>query len=130
MKIKILSILFLLILTINHWPLTIANAQTMSNSDYMLEQSKLNSFSGTSANSSYNINSTGGGLAPGVYSGTNYKIRANFSYGAVATSSSAFTFSLTNNLEFLVGGQLFFGKKGSLYVDYGTLLYLRLKWSF
>ncbi|MEP7239032.1 MAG: hypothetical protein ABI685_14230 [Ferruginibacter sp.] len=41
-----------------------------------------------------------------------------------------FTFSLTNNLEFLAGGQLFFGKKGSLYGDYGKLIYFRLKWSF
>ena len=41
-----------------------------------------------------------------------------------------FNFSLTNNIEFLAGGQLFFGKKGSLYGDYGKLVYLRLKWSF
>lgn len=41
-----------------------------------------------------------------------------------------FTFSLTNNIEFLAGGQLFFGKKESLYGDYGKLIYLRLKWSF
>ena len=39
-------------------------------------------------------------------------------------------FSLTNNIEFLAGGQLFFGKKGSLFGDYGKLIYLRLKWSF
>lgn len=41
-----------------------------------------------------------------------------------------FTFSLTNNVEFLAGGQLFFGKEGTLYGGYGKLIYLRLKWSF
>ncbi len=40
------------------------------------------------------------------------------------------TFSLTNNIEFLSGGQLFLGNKGTLYGDYGTFIYLRLKWSF
>lgn len=41
-----------------------------------------------------------------------------------------FNFSLTNNIEFLSGSQLFLGKKGSLYGGYGALIYLRLKWSF
>ena len=41
-----------------------------------------------------------------------------------------FTFSLTNNIEFLSGGQVFLGNKGTLYGDYGTFIYLRLKWSF
>jgi len=40
------------------------------------------------------------------------------------------TFSLTNNIEFLSGGQLFLGNKGTLYGDYGTFIYLRFKWSF
>ncbi len=45
-------------------------------------------------------------------------------------SGPFFTFSLTNNIEFLAGGQLFFGRGGTLYGGYGSLIYLRLKWSF
>lgn len=41
-----------------------------------------------------------------------------------------FTFSLTNTIELLTGGQLFFGGKQSLYGNYGRALYLRFKWSF
>ncbi len=41
-----------------------------------------------------------------------------------------FTFSLTNTIELLAGGQLFFGGKQSLYGNYGRALYLRFKWSF
>lgn len=40
------------------------------------------------------------------------------------------TLSLTNTLELLAGGQLFFGSKTSLYGDYGQAIYLRFKWSF
>lgn len=41
-----------------------------------------------------------------------------------------FTFSLTNTIELLAGGQLFFGGKRSLYGNYGRALFLRFKWSF
>ncbi|MDP4284199.1 MAG: hypothetical protein Q8891_07225 [Bacteroidota bacterium] len=41
-----------------------------------------------------------------------------------------FTFSLTNTIELLTGGQLFFGGKQSLYSNYGKVLFLRFKWSF
>ncbi len=41
-----------------------------------------------------------------------------------------FTFSLTNTVELLAGGQLFFGGKESLYGSYGRALFLRFKWSF
>ena len=41
-----------------------------------------------------------------------------------------FTFSLTNTIELLAGGQLFFGGKQSLYGNYGRALFLRFKWSF
>ena len=41
-----------------------------------------------------------------------------------------FTFSLSNTLELLAGGQLFFGGTQSLYGNYGRALYLRFKWSF
>ncbi|MBI1341480.1 MAG: hypothetical protein GC171_00960 [Terrimonas sp.] len=40
------------------------------------------------------------------------------------------TFSLSNTVEFLTGGQLFFGKASSLYGNFGKLFFIRLKWSF
>lgn len=40
------------------------------------------------------------------------------------------TFSLTNSMELLTGGQLFFGKMNSLYGGYGKIIFLRFKWSF
>ena len=40
------------------------------------------------------------------------------------------TVSLSNTLELLGGGQLFFGSPHSLFAAYGKAIYLRLKWSF
>jgi hypothetical protein len=42
----------------------------------------------------------------------------------------SFTFSITNDISFLFGGELFFGGSNTLYGDYGKLIFLRLKWSF
>jgi len=39
-------------------------------------------------------------------------------------------FSLTDNIGLLVTGQIFLGSEGTEFGDYGTMLYLRLKWSF
>ena len=39
-------------------------------------------------------------------------------------------FSLTNNISLLIIGQLFWGTPGTEYGDYGSLAYMRLKWSF
>ncbi len=72
------------------------NAQTMSNSYYILEQGSLNSFAGKATGPSNAITDAGGTLAPGIYQGTNYLIRANFAYGLVATTSSTFSFSISN----------------------------------
>lgn len=96
---KKFSILFaLLFLSVVSCQLSaVTHAQTMSNDSYILNEGNLNSFGGKSTGSNYSVTSTGGSLAPGVYSGTNYKVRANFSYGAVASSSSAFTFSISNS---------------------------------
>ena len=38
--------------------------------------------------------------------------------------------SLTDNISLFLIGQLFFGKKGTEYGDYGQMLYGRLKWNF
>lgn len=40
------------------------------------------------------------------------------------------TYSLGNNLELMVNGQLFFGRDGTEYGDYGQAVYGRIKWSF
>ncbi len=57
-----------------------AHAFTMSNLLYILQMGNLNSFSGSKSNSAYKLNDTGGQLAPGLFSGTNYKIRSGFQY--------------------------------------------------
>ena len=40
------------------------------------------------------------------------------------------TYSLGNNWEVMVNGQLFFGKTGTEYGDFGKAIYGRLKWAF
>ena len=42
----------------------------------------------------------------------------------------SFTFSLQDNLELLLMGQIFEGPKGTEYGDFGKLIYWRIKWSF
>lgn len=42
----------------------------------------------------------------------------------------AFTFSLSNNFELMLSGQLFSGEKQTEYGDYGKFLYGRIRWSF
>jgi len=39
-------------------------------------------------------------------------------------------FSLTDNLELYFMGQLFLGKQGAEFGNYGRIIYMRLKWSF
>lgn len=57
------------------------NAQTsMSNSSYVIRFPNLNSFAGKPTNASYKLGITGGQIAPGLYSGSNYKVRAGFQY--------------------------------------------------
>lgn len=40
------------------------------------------------------------------------------------------TYSLGNNLELMLNGQLFFGRDGTEYGDYGQAVYGRIKWAF
>jgi len=44
--------------------------------------------------------------------------------------SPAFTYSLGNNLELMVNGQLFFGEEETEYGDYGKAVFVRIKWAF
>lgn len=79
------------------------NAQSsMSNSSYIIRFPNLNSFSGKPTNSQYKLGITGGQTAPGLYSGTNYRIRAGFQY---INFGRSFSFSIS-----------------SLFVDFGPVV--------
>ena len=41
-----------------------------------------------------------------------------------------FTYSIGNNMELMLSGQLFFGESGTEYGDYGKAAYARIKWAF
>jgi hypothetical protein len=72
-----------------------ALAQTMSNADYMIRMGNLNSISGKPTGSGFKLSYTSGQTGPGLYSGTNYKVRAGFQY---ISSIIPFRFSITNNV--------------------------------
>ena len=82
--------LILLLLLIN----SKVNALNMANSNFILQMGNINSFSGEKSNSSYVLNDTGGQLAPGLFSGTNYKVRSGFQY---VSSIISFKFSISSN---------------------------------
>lgn len=62
-------------------------------------------------------------------------LRGNFSGIADPSDGSYFlgpflNYSVSQNFELLLGGQLFFGPANSLYGGYGQFIFARLKWSF
>jgi hypothetical protein len=65
----------------------------MSNSSYIIQMGNLNSISGEPTGSGYKLSYTSGQTGPGLYSGTNYKVRAGFQY---ISSIIPFRFSITN----------------------------------
>ncbi len=69
-------------------------ALNMSNSAYILQMGNLNSFSGEKSNGNYTLNDTGGQLAPGLFSGTNYKVRSGFQY---VSSIISFRFKISSD---------------------------------
>ncbi len=70
-------------------------AQTMTNSFFKLIFGNLNSASGPISGSNYKLNTTVGQVAQGLYSGTNWKVRAGFQY--VRTNIS-FSFTVSQNI--------------------------------
>lgn len=97
LKLKILlSLLLFLIINQKSSIINLAYAQTMTNGSYTIEEGNLNSFAGQATGTNYTVSDTGGGLAPGIYEGPNYKIRANFGYGGEASTSGEFSFSISN----------------------------------
>jgi hypothetical protein len=59
---------------------THADAFKMTNSNYTILEGNLNSVAGKPTNSNYKLGITVGELGSGLYSGTNYKVRAGFQY--------------------------------------------------
>ena len=72
-------------------------AQTMSNSQFIIKMGNLNSLAGEVSNSSYKLNETLGQNVPGLYSGTNYKVKSGFQY-IKSDAAIAFSFSISQNL--------------------------------
>lgn len=92
MKTTLASIIFI-ILTLTF--INPAFAQTMTNGSFRIQMGNLNSIAGESAGSNYKLNQTSGETAPGLYSGTNYKVRAGFQY---IPRGGSFSFSISHNL--------------------------------
>jgi len=70
-------------------------AQTMTNDQFKLKMGNFNSISGQSSGPSYKLNETSGGDLYGLYSGTNYKVKAGFQYVRVKIP---FSFTISQNL--------------------------------
>ena len=79
-------------LTLSTAPITLA--QTMSNGNYIIKMGNLNAISGKPTGSGFKLSYTAGQTGPGLYSGTNFKVRAGFQY---ISSIIPFRFSITNN---------------------------------
>jgi len=67
----------------------------MSNDQYKVKMGNLNSISGNVSGSGYKLSETSGGDAYGLYSGTNYKVKAGFQYARVKIP---FSFTISQNL--------------------------------
>ncbi len=70
-----------------------ADAQNMSNSNYILQMGNLNSISGKPTGSNYKVSFTSGQTGANLFTGTNYKVRAGFQY---IYSIIPFRFSIAN----------------------------------
>jgi len=79
---KIFGLALILILTTGYLILTTtrASAQTMSNGSYIIQMGNLNMSAGKPTGSGFKLLFTAGQTSPGLYSGTNYKVRAGFEY--------------------------------------------------
>ncbi len=94
-NIKIFLLFILATYYMLHTTAPLALAQEMSNSNYILRMSNLNSAAGNPSGSGYKLGVTVGQTAPGLYSGTNYKVRAGFQY---IKSIIPFAFSISQTL--------------------------------
>lgn len=65
----------------------------MTNSQYILQWGTFNMVSGKPTGPSYKVSYTAGQIAPGLYTGTNYKVRSGFQY---IYTLYPFSFSISN----------------------------------
>ena len=70
-----LAFFFLLYLSSTH-----SHALNMSNDNYILQMGTLDSGGGKPTSSTYQLGVSLGQISPGLYSGTNYKVKAGFQY--------------------------------------------------
>jgi hypothetical protein len=90
-----LTLFSLLFLTLS---LNKAYSQTMTNDDYILQMGNFNMAAGKPSGSGYAVSYTAGQTGPGLYTGTNYKVRAGFQY---IYTLYPFSFSVSNtNIDF------------------------------
>jgi hypothetical protein len=95
-------LIFYFLFCFRHEIISTSLAQSLLYNDlYKLQMGNLNSIAGESSGSGFNLNITSGETGSGLYSGTNYKIRAGFQY---ISSVIPFSFSIDN-----------------LVIDFGTL---------
>jgi hypothetical protein len=97
----IIALVILLSLILNLKSAPAAHAQTMSNGNYIIQMGNLNMSAGRPTGSGYKLLTTLGQTGPGLYSGTNYKVRAGFEY---ILSKIPFRFSIS-----------------SIFVDFGSV---------
>jgi len=73
-------------------------AQTMSNNNYILRFGNFNTAAGKESGGGFSLNLTVGQTAPGLYTGTNFKVRAGFQY---IKSIIPFSFTISQaNIDF------------------------------
>lgn len=69
------------------------SAQTMENGLYRIQMGNFNSIAGESSGSDYNLSITSGELAPGLYTGENFTVKAGFQY---VPRSTPFSFTISS----------------------------------
>lgn len=94
LKLKMMIVLLFMFYVLGFTIAPTALAQTMSNNDFIIKMGNLNSISGKPTGSGFKLSYTSGQTAPGLYTGTNFKVRAGFQY---ISSIIPFRFSITNN---------------------------------
>ena len=92
-SIKILSVILIITIALNLS--TKAIAQTMSNANFILRFGNFNTAAGKTSTGGFTLNLTVGQTAPGLYTGTNFKVRSGFQY-IMSIIPFSFTISQTN----------------------------------
>lgn len=92
--------LFFIILTFSFFIVNVTPvvAQTMSNANFILRFGNFNTAAGKTSTGGFTLNLTVGQTAPGLYTGTNFKVRSGFQY---IMSIIPFSFSISQtNIDF------------------------------